>query len=177
MCEPATLAVTQLAISAASTASAYGAAQAQQAAQQAQYEQNIANTERASTTNYRLLSSRVKQEDAAALQEEQDQEIEAARAAATAEVAAGGGNIGGNSVGNLLRGVYGTLGRNRATLAANSRSRREASAAELENLSVAAKNQLNSVAQPQKVSMMPYLIKTTSDGMSTYNDFQKRKAT
>ena len=43
MCEPATLAVTQLAISAASTASAYGAAQAQQAAYQAMISDPLGN--------------------------------------------------------------------------------------------------------------------------------------
>lgn len=177
MCDPVTMAVAQFAVAAAGTASSYSAAKSEAGAAQATYDQNVKNTEQAQKANHRSLSSRVQQEDQAALQAAQSQEIEAAQTAATIEVSAGESNLSGNSVGNLLRGVYGTLGRNQTTLAANSDARREASTVELENIDIAAKNQINSMPQPTKPSLTPYLIKGFSDGLSSYNSYQKRKAT
>lgn len=177
MCDPVTMATAQIAIGAASAGAAYMGASAQAENQQALHNQNAENAVRARNTNYRNLSARVQQEDAAALQEKQAIQIEAAQAAATAEVASGEAGVTGNSVGNLLRGVYGTLGRNLRTSEVNSRNRRSAAEGELENLTLAAQSQINSVPQATKPSVFPYILQGVSSGMKPYTEYQARKAT
>ncbi len=106
MCEPTTIALAGLAISAASTATGFIGAQQQADAQEEynafQQEQTRLNAEAAYANDFNAEQARLSQEAAADSREIQEAQIDAAKARATARTAAGEAGVSGLSVDALI---------------------------------------------------------------------------
>lgn len=171
MCDPVTMAVVAI----GQAVVGYQAANANYKAQLKAYEQNAENATRATATNYSNLNIRLQQEDQAAAQSKQQNEIEAAKAASSAEVAAAAGGVGGLSVGAVLQDIYAQAGRNEATTDANLRMTRGYLQGELKSAEQSGQNAINSMPIPEKPGFLPFALGAFSSGLNAYNDNLKRK--
>lgn len=173
MCEIITLASMGLGV--AQAAAGYQAASAQSKAQSALSRQNAKNAARAAQNQYSNLSIREQQEGQATAQQKLDSEIQKAQIAAASEVAAGEGNIGGNSVGHILRDIYAQAGRNDVTLDRNLQMQTEYLQKEKQAAQTGAQSQINAVPKGQKPSWVPYAIGAGSSFLDAYSNTKLRK--
>lgn len=124
MCEPATIvAVSALAVSAASTYANYEAqteqANSMNAYQNALRAQNIENSKAAYLADNELLNRRLEQERAAAAEEKLKTTIEGEKVKAKAVTAGGEANISGLSYERLLSGIERDVAFNQGTIKRN----------------------------------------------------------
>lgn len=173
MCEVFTLASAGLGI--AQSVVGYQAASAQSKAQSAASRQNAINAARAAQDQYSNLSVREQQEGQSTYQQKLQSEIQKAQMAAAGEVAAGEGNVGGNSVGHVLRDIYAQAGRNDVTLDTNLQMKREALEKDKLAARTGAQSQINAVPKGQKPSWIPYAIGAGSGLLNTYSNMKIRK--
>ena len=175
MCDPVTLAVASMGLSVAQGVTAYSGAVSAAKGQADLANQNAQNAARAADANWQALGLREQQEQAESLQQRQQQEIQASQAGAAAEVAAGAAGVSGNSVGGVLRDIYGSLGRNLTIIGTNRDQARAGLAVDMENVGIGTQNQINSVPQPETPSLLPYALQTFSSGLNTYTAYKQRK--
>lgn len=123
MCEPTTIAIAALALTAASTYANYEAqteqANSMNAYQNSLREQNIENSKAAYLADNELLNRRLEQERNAAAEEKLKGTIEGEKIKAKATTAAGEANVSGLSVDRLLTGIERDVAFNQGTIKRN----------------------------------------------------------
>ncbi len=152
MCEPATIvAVTALALSAASTYANYEAqteqADSMNAYQNALRAQNIENSKAAYLADNELLNRRLEQERSAAAEEKLKSTIEGEKLSAKATTAAGEANVSGLSVGRLLSSIDRDTAFNQGTIKRNLVNTEQQMEANRELLKSSFQSNANSVSQ------------------------------
>lgn len=161
-----------------SVASAGAGVAAQAGAASAQSEANeIAkdNAIEARDANYDQLHLMAQQEQAAAEQQIQENDLEALRSTETAKVAAGESGVTGLSVDALLADMYGKSARFEDNVNQNLEARTNQIGFEMENVDRSYRSTVSSLPQPAKPDYLGATIKAGSGIFGAYKDHLKVK--
>ena len=123
---------------------------AEQNAAEERFQENAREANRALANSYAFSQLRIRQEQAAASQEQFENNIEARRAVGTARVTAGEAGVSGSSVNATLADMYGRKGRSNANIASNFQMTRGAIRAQMEAHKADAANRINSLPRGDK---------------------------
>lgn len=156
---------------AVSVASAAGAAQAQSEANQLAKESAM----EARNANYDQLAAMAQQENAAAAQQIQENQIEALKSTATAEVAAGESGVTGLSVDALLADMWGKSARFEDNVNQNLEAKQQQIQFELDNANRSYQSTVNSLPAVQKPNYLGAALKAGSGIYGAYKDHLKVK--
>lgn len=177
MCEPTTLAVAGLAMSAASVGTGYIAKQADYAAKTTAYNQNVVNSKIAAADEQRQILIRTVQEGAKTDQSKQLYYMEGAQKVAKAEVSAAAGGVSGVSVDNLVNDLEGKAALNRTYADENYRMIAQNMQEKLTGTITTQKARVASMPVPQEPSGLAALIGLGEAGVKFGKDFSKGAAT
>lgn len=168
MCDPASLALAQFAITATSTVTGLGA-QIAQANAEADFAEAQADQVRVATiANYDQIAERRDQEAAAAGQQAQQAQIETVKAVETARTAAGEAGVSGLSVDALLADLYGQGAKIADGVNVNLENTNRSLDVAAENVARGGQSQINSIARPSSPNYAGAGIKIAGAGVDLY---------
>ncbi|WP_412058439.1 hypothetical protein [Bartonella sp. DGB2] len=140
------------------------------------FKQNAINASQATEDQYSNLGTKAIQEDMSIAQQQSANKLAEARAISQGEVAASEGGVRGNSVGHVLNDIYRQAGNNQTTLDSNQRMMHDYLQGEMKAALYSGQNQINSLAIPEKPSLLGAFLEGAGVGLNNYNDYLDRKA-
>ena len=177
MCEPTTIAMASLALSAASTAVSYQQQAGQAKVQNQIHQNNQALALQSRNQSFADLSARQQQEAQAAAQQINQQNREALQTAASVQVQMGESGVAGFSMNNIMRDIYGQSARNISTIENNRDWTLGQLEREKDGLQASYKGQANSTSGAMRPSLLAAGLQIGDAALSSYGTYKKLSAT
>jgi hypothetical protein len=179
MCDPATIAVTQFAVSATSAGLGYAARRQQYEAQSDAYKENAQSAREAAINSYSALNDRQIEENKAAFQKKEEAIRETRIGSATAQTAAGEAGVAGLSIERVIGDYFARLGRNQTNVESNRRGAVTQIQRQKQSTYYEAQGRINAMPNPQAPTILEPVLQIFGSGLdakTTYNKLRLQDA-